>query len=167
MSNILSLEEHNALYKQMHQEPIFKGYSLRKFIPHISSLVVNSNITSVLDFGCGKAECWIKYNLKDQLGISKLGLYDPGVDKFSILPNIKYDLVVCIDVLEHVPENLLDTVFDQIFSVTGKVFFCNISTRLAGKTLPNGDNAHATVKPKEWWLEKMKKYNKLIISHFD
>ncbi len=167
MTNMLSLEENNQYYMQLHKNPIFNGYSLKYWIPELGNIVRNSNINSVLDFGCGKAKCWLDFNLKTQLGIERLGLYDPGVKQFSNLPDISYDMVICIDVLEHIPEHLLDEVLEQIFSRAKKIVFLSISTRLASKKLPNGDNAHATVKPKEWWLDKLKKYETLTIARFD
>lgn len=167
MTDMLTLEQHNSLYKEMHKDNIFNGYSLRTWIPEISRIIKNSNITELLDFGCGKANCWYRYDLKNQLNLDRIGLYDPGVEKFSVLPQDSYDMVICIDVLEHIPENLLDTVLDQIFSRAKKIVFLTISTKLAQKILPNGNNAHVTVRPEKWWLERLKKYETLTITHFD
>lgn len=167
MTNMLSLEEHNAYYKELHKKQKFSGYSLLKYVPEIIHLTQNSNINSILDFGCGQAGCWFDYNLYKLLQLKRFGLYDPGVEKFSALPDVAYDMVICTDVLEHVPEHLLDTVLEQIFSRAKKIVFLSISTRLASKKLPNGDNAHATVKPIQWWLDKLKKYETLTITHFD
>jgi 2-polyprenyl-3-methyl-5-hydroxy-6-metoxy-1,4-benzoquinol methylase len=168
MNNILTLEEHNERYKQLHKELKFKGYSLKKWIPTIAQITSNANINSILDFGCGEARCWSDFNLKELFDIKKYDLYDPGREEYSVLPDKKYDMVICIDVLEHIPENLLDTVLEQIITRTNKVFFCTISTRLASKILSNGQNAHATVKPRAWWIEKLGKYkDKLIIYYFE
>lgn len=167
MTNMLTLEQHNEFYKELHKKPKFNGYSLFKYIPEISQLINNSNIKSLLDFGCGKAQCWFDFRLDKLFKLDRLGLYDPGVEKFSNFPAIKYDMVICIDVLEHIPEHLLDEVLEQIFSKAEKVVFLSISTRPANKKLPSGDNAHATIKPKQWWLDKLKKYDTLTITHFD
>lgn len=168
MNDTLTLEEHNELYRQLHKNLIFKGYSLKRWIPELANIISNSNIKSVLDYGCGKAECWYTFNLKKLWNIEKVGLYDPGVEMYSQIPSKSYDMTLCIDVLEHIPEHLLDDVLDQIMSLTNKIFFCTISTRLSNKILPNGQNAHVTVKPKEWWKQKLGKYkDKLIIYHFD
>ena len=40
-----------------------------------------------------------------------------------------------------------------------KYVFATAATKPAGKVLPNGMNAHATVKPKEWWQELFSKYD--------
>jgi 2-polyprenyl-3-methyl-5-hydroxy-6-metoxy-1,4-benzoquinol methylase len=168
MQNILTLEEHNEQYRILHKEARFRGYSLSKHISELTNLIINSNIRSVLDFGCGKAECWSVYNLNKLWDIDKFALYDPGVEKFSVLPDKAYDLTICIDVLEHIPENLLDEVLEQMMSRTNKILYCTISTRLANKKLPNRNNAHATVKPAEWWIQKFGKYkNRLIMYRFD
>lgn len=167
MTNMLTLEQHNEFYKELHKTPKFNGYSLFKHIPELFQLIHNSNITSVLDFGCGKGLCWLDFRLDKLFKLERLGLYDPGVEKFSHIPNVTYDMVICIDVLEHIPEHLLDEVLEQIFSKAEKLVFLSISTRPASKKLPNGDNAHATIKPKQWWLDRLKEYNILTITHFD
>jgi hypothetical protein len=165
---MLTLEEHNNYYKELHKQNKFQGYSLLKWIPDLSNLIRNSNIETVLDFGCGEAKCWKEHKLSKILGVKTYALYDPGVPEFSKLTKYQYDMVICIDVLEHIPEHLLDIVLEQIISRAKKAVFLAISTRPASKLLPNGQNAHATIKNKNWWLEKLSVYdNKLIITHFD
>jgi len=34
--------------------------------------------------------------------------------------------------------------------------YANIASYPAQKTLPNGENAHCTIRPAEWWLEKIR-----------
>ena len=63
----------------------------------------------------------------------------------------KFDLVVCIDVLEHIPQADLPRIIKEIFDYSGKYVFATAAVNKAGKTLPNGMNAHATVQPEEWW----------------
>lgn len=169
MTDTLTLLESHELYRKTHEThpKYFQGYSLSTWVPEIGSIIKNSNIKTLLDYGCGKAKCWKEFNLKSQFNLDRLGLYDPGVSLYSTLTNEIYDLVICIDVLEHVPKQHVDTVLAQIMERASKVVFLTISTRPASKKLIDGSNAHATIEPKEWWLEKLKKYEKLIITHFD
>ena len=46
----------------------------------------------------------------------------------------------------------------EIFDYSGKYVFATAAVKEAGKTLPNGMNAHATVQPEEWWRELFKPY---------
>ena len=70
----------------------------------------------------------------------------------------KFDLVICIDVLEHIPESDLPRIVKEIFDYSNKWVFCTAAVKEAGKTLPNGLNAHATVQPEEWWRELFSPY---------
>lgn len=169
MINMLTLEESHNLYRQTHTKfpSNFKGFSLHKWIPDIGMLIKTSNIKTVLDFGCGKAGCWNQYDLKGLWGLTEVALYDPGVESYNKLPEKRFDLVICTDVLEHVPEHLLNEVLTQITTRARKAVFCTISTRPASKTLVDGSNAHANVQNESWWRNKLIKYNPIIISHFD
>lgn len=169
MTDTLTLQESHELYRKTHEAKpsIFKGNSLHHWIPEISTIVRNSNIKTVLDYDCGKAVCWKNYNLGKMWKLDRFQLYDPGVSEYSTLTDEKHDLVICIDVLEHVPKQHVDTVLKQIIERTNKLAFLSISTRLASKKLVDGSNAHATVEKRGWWLEKLSKYDKLIIANFD
>lgn len=164
---IQKLQNNNELYRQLHQNPnMFLGMSLKAFIPEISALIRDSNINSVNDYGCGKAAAWNEYNLKSLWELSSVGLYDPGVEKYSADITVPRDLVICIDVLEHIEPDYIDDVLNEIDRLSTKAVFLNICTRLAGKTLPDGRNAHLLVQPQEWWREKLKRFNKLVITHY-
>lgn len=143
-------------YRIMHQNPsMFSGGSLRQFLPEITSLINSSNIHTVLDYGCGKAQCYKEYRLHSLWQVDDIKLYDPGVDLYSTPPNKKYDLTICTDVMEHVPEESVDQVLEHIASCTTKMAFFSISTRPAKKILPDGRNAHLTIKSPDWWIAKL------------
>jgi hypothetical protein len=55
--------------------------------------------------------------------------------------------------LEHVPENELPTCWEIFKLLKPKTMFLVICTRKAGQILPNGTNAHKTVKPVDWWKD--------------
>ena len=139
--------------KLMHKDPlVWKGHMLFNYMPQITEIIKNHNIETILDYGCGKAQYhpknWNVYN------------YDPAVPKFEKKPALgsKFDLVICIDVLEHIPETDLPRIIKEIFDYSNKHVFCTASVREAGKILPNGKNAHATVKPEEWWRKLFEPY---------
>ena len=163
-----ALQNSNELYRKTYEKYplVFRGYSISKHVPKLKELIEHSNIVSCLDYGCGRAEMW-KSGLRTELKLKKIFLFDPGVQEFNQKPDRKCDLVVAIDMLEHVPEECVDEVLDDIRSFATKAVFLSISTRPASKKLINGANAHQTVKPEEWWREKIQKMDCLVIAHFE
>ena len=55
------------------------------------------------------------------------------------------------DVLEHCPEQDLRWIVAEIFGFANRFVFANVASYEAMTTLPNGENAHCTVRPSEWW----------------
>jgi len=163
-----TLEDTYKVYKETHEtNPLyFQGFSLVAYLPEITQLVRDSNIKTVIDYGCGKGYAWEHHKLKQALNLDTVILFDPGVEKYSTKPKVQADLVICIDVMEHVPEHLVDQVIDDICCCSRKAVFLGISTRTSSKLLVDGSNAHATVKPEKWWRNKFAEYDHLIISHF-
>ena len=162
------LQKSLDVYHQTHlkRTDYFRGNSLVGYISEIKGLIDHSNIKTCLDYGCGQAKAWSFHNLQQLFGLEKITLFDPGVDKYSSRPVEQADLVLCIDVLEHVPEKFVDEVLSDICSFAKKAIFLNISTRPASKRLVDGTNAHATVKPKQWWQSKIDSLDKHIIAHY-
>jgi len=146
------LEQAKMLHKHA---KVWKGHMLKRYLPQIEEVIKEHNIdtNSILDYGCGKS----LYHPKGWNATR----YDPAVPHFEVKPEKgkKFDLVICTDVLEHIPETSLPTIIDELFSYSSKYVFATAATKPAGKVLPNGMNAHATVKPKEWWMELFGKYD--------
>jgi len=91
------------------------------------------------------------------LNISKVTCYDPGVEKFSKLPDERSDLVIAVDVMEHIPAQDLEWVVDTILSYADKAAFFNVACYEALKTFSNGKNVHVTVEKPNWWVDLIKK----------
>lgn len=62
--------------------------------------------------------------------------------------------MICTDVMEHIPLEEVDRVLAEIRSVSPNAFF-NISCVKAAEILPNGENAHCTVRPARWWTARL------------
>lgn len=156
MNHLDELNETYEMYRQLHQNPsIFKGGSIKSYVHDIGKMIQDSNVKTLLDYGCGKAISHKDYNLKRLWRLEKVQLFDPGVDEYSNKPEGQYDMTVCIDVMEHVPPECVDAVLADIAAYTKKVAVFSISTRPAAKHLPDGRNAHLTVKEPQWWLKKI------------
>lgn len=83
----------------------------------------------------------------------KYTAYDPGVPELSEMPQ-PTQMVVTIDVLEHIEPDCLEDVLDHLEELTKEILFATVHTGPAGKNLPDGRNAHLIQKPSEWWLPK-------------
>ena len=68
-----------------------------------------------------------------------------------------YDWGFCYDVMEHIPEEKVDAVFASVSALCREAFF-QICTIPDGFGQRIGETLHLTVKPSEWWLEKIKKH---------
>jgi len=72
------------------------------------------------------------------------------------------DWVLCIDVLEHIEPAYLETVLLDLGGITKRFGFFSIATGPAGKTLPDGRNAHLIQKPSSWWLPRLCEHFEII-----
>ena len=102
---------------------------------------------SILDYGCGKAKFWPSHwqNIQG---------YDPAWHEFNIEPK-PADMVICIDVLEHVTEQFVPTMLEHLNALANKCLYLSIGVYPAKKTFANGENCHVTVKPEEWWHQQL------------
>ena len=87
----------------------------------------------------------------DVLGVDEIYCYDPAYTPFNQLPNKKFDGVISTDVLEHCPEEDIPWILDEIFGYATRFVFANVACYPAKKRLPNGENAHCTIREPEWW----------------
>jgi len=137
--------------KLLHQNPSkWRGTTLTHYIEDINALIKDKHLKTILDYGCGKAKFHPKEWNADK--------YDPAVPEYSEKPTGRYDLVICTDVLEHIPQNHLDEVIEDIFNYSDQWVFISVCCRKAKEILPNGYNAHATIESTKWWKDKFSKY---------
>jgi 2-polyprenyl-3-methyl-5-hydroxy-6-metoxy-1,4-benzoquinol methylase len=100
---------------------------------------------SILDYGCGKAE--MSRHLK---GVTN---YDPAL--YPDLP-WPHDIVVCMDVLEHIEPECLTDVLTHLHGLTKRVAYLVISRAKNGKRLPDGRFSHLIVRSPGWWELRLK-----------
>jgi hypothetical protein len=89
--------------------------------------------------------------LSDYWGLTGVHLYDPCYQPYAKLPTTVFDGVISTDMLEHCGEEDIPWIIDEIFSFAKKFVFANVACYPAKKTLPNGENAHCTIKDAKWW----------------
>lgn len=148
-----------AQCRQFHTEN--KTFSGNGVLKHIDTLLaLAEGCTSALDYGCGKGLQYTKplnasgepaICLEDALGFP-VKKYDPAVEGFDdssvVTPS---DLVWCTDVLECLPEGDIPEIVGLLGSLARKALLVTVASYPSKKSLPNGENAHVTIKPAEWW----------------
>lgn len=147
-------------YEILHNVYPSYGIGGNWFMPKIKEIAKQNNVKTILDYGCGKGSL---VKLLNKNGFECFG-YDLYVEEYSELPFCNVDMVVSTDVFEHLDEMNIDNTLYDIELLSPKFQFHAISNRKASMILPDGSNAHVTVKPPEWWANKL---NAEILEHND
>ena len=105
---------------------------------------------TVLDYGCGKG--WLAQHFP-----APVQEYDPGIPGKDQSPEPS-ELVICLDVLEHIELEYLDNVLKDLQRVTSRRGLFTIACRPATAILPDGRNAHLIIEDSDWWLKKLLNY---------
>jgi hypothetical protein len=134
----------------LHQSNPTYGVSVVRHKDTIAKIYKTTECTSLLDYGCGKG--LLAKNL--DFPIWEYDPAIPGKDK----PPRPADLVVCVDVLEHIEPDYLEAVLFDLARCVVKVGYFVISTQPALKNLPDGRNTHLIQQGREWWKEQLSKY---------
>ena len=144
------------LYKTHHSDPEnFQGESLTPHIENIKHLIKKTNSKTALDYGCGKAKLYYNQNVHLYWGIEQMGLYDPAIEQLNKIQLDNFDCVISTDVLEHIPESEILNTLKLIFKLSNKCVYLNIAMYPADTILSNGENAHCTLKPIQWWRNQI------------
>lgn len=117
----------------------------------VSDIIKRMEVTHLLDYGCGS-----NVNLAKHLKVPHkvtYQAYDPGVPRFAKAP-LPAQMVACIDVLEHIEPEHLESVMNDLARLTDVILFATVCTAPAKKILSDGRNAHLIQEPMSWWLPK-------------
>jgi hypothetical protein len=144
-------DQYKKQLELMADKNAFKGKSV--FYDEIKHFISEKNPSSILDFGCAQGNLieLIKEDFPDIL----IDGYDPGVARFSTVPNQQYDCLFSNDVLEHIEPVYLDETLKKIDDYFTKSAWLIIACYPAKKILPDGRNAHLIVENPTWWLDKI------------
>tara|TARA_Y100000385_G_C13068487_1_gene627851 strand:+ start:145 stop:663 length:519 start_codon:yes stop_codon:yes gene_type:complete len=138
------------LYKQLHQERNYGDTGL-EYAEDILNLIRQTGAQTVLDFGSGTGSL-AKSLRKRNVLIDEFDPCYPGKEK---IPKEKYDLVITTDLLEHIYEDELDNIFEEMLYLKPKFMYHAISTREATILLPDKTNCHKTIKNMHWWYDRI------------
>ncbi len=136
----------------------FAEFESRFFRIPIKEQFIKYNIKTILDYGSGGCD-WTTKNF-DENGDSAQEFYNlDQCSRFEPARNIdergQVDCVLSFDVLEHVYIADIDATLSDIFSCAKKLVILNIACYPANALLPNGENAHITVRDSFWWKAQL------------
>ncbi len=137
-------------YRQTHKNMVY-GNTAVKYIRYLRPHIQMLRPASLLDFGCGQSLFLENLNLDFPVRMLR---YDPAIAQYATLPEGKVDLLVNIDVLEHIEEADLDDVLSTMRAACDNALIA-VDTVPAAISLPDGRNAHVTLKPHAWWATKI------------
>ncbi len=137
-------------YRGTHARRVY-GTSSVKYVRYLRPEIRLLRPRSILDYGCGQS---LFLDCLDLDFAPKLLRYDPAIAAYAEPPAERVDLLVCIDVLEHVEECDLDDVLAHMAGLCRHALIV-VDTRPAKHTLPDGRNAHVTLHEHAWWRERL------------
>jgi len=159
MSEVIS-EEQRLLNATLHQTNSSfgnraDGAGMADHLPRaLVRMHENGICSSVLDYGTGKGA--LVKRLKAELPAAvKVQGYDPAMANYAAKPSTPADVLICLDVLEHIEMDSIDAVLRDIHALTRQFCYLVIDLQPAIKTLADGRNAHILLAPPEWWVGRV------------
>lgn len=133
----------------------YNDFELQKFRNIVRQNLKSQKIRSVLDYGGGGSD-WNASNFEPFTGesakqffnLNEVNTFEPAR---NLTKKVKSDCVVCVDVLEHIFVADVSSVIKDLFSLSKKLLIINVACYKAAALLPNGENAHVTVRNPHWW----------------
>jgi ubiquinone/menaquinone biosynthesis C-methylase UbiE len=134
-----------------------------------------SGVPTLVDFGSGRGDAVLYFSKKGMessgVDISRYAVerlkekghacYWSSLDSLSEIPDGRFDFGFSNDVLEHIPEAYIDATFAEMKRVCTKSLFLSICPVPSKNKSKEGENLHLTVRPKEWWEEKLGRIGKV------
>lgn len=116
----------------------------------------------IIDVGCGPG---IYVKALREVGIDADGVdLDPSCpytvmdvfsEEFEVKYSGKYDVCMCIEVAEHLPENRADDLVKKLTKLAPTVLF---SAAVPGQ----GGHGHINCQPKQYWIDKFAQLNYVV-----
>lgn len=131
----------------------YNDMEMSAFREPLRKLFQEHKIASLLDYGCGGSD-YASPNFHEGLSalqyfqLQQVYRYEParGIDQRQ-----RADAVLCFDVLEHIFVSDIPQVVRELFSLADRLLVVNVACYPARAMLPNGENAHITIRQPHWW----------------
>lgn len=139
----------------VHVSDAFSDFELRAYRQQVLPVLRHFDVRSLLDYGCGGSDWHAPgfdkdsgKSAADYFALERALRYEParGIDERATV-----DCVLSFDVLEHVFVSDVPAVLRDMFSYASRLLLLNIACYPAAARLPNGENAHITVREPAWW----------------
>lgn len=137
-------------YRKIHERRVY-GTSSVKSIRFLRPWIRSLRPKSIFDFGCGQS---IFLDVLDLEWRPELYRYDPAIPAYEQLPETRADLLINIDVLEHIDEADLGGVLGQMRAHCHNAIIV-VDTHPSKHRLPDGRNAHVTLHDARWWRQRL------------
>lgn len=156
-------EKERRKYEKIWNLPRYRDYSPGEELVDIAIESLGMEPGTLIDFGCGTGRAAKKFEDK---GYSVIGVdlaqncldQDIAIPFYTAclwdLPAMWSDYGFCTDVMEHIPEEKVLSVFSAIRLRTEKGCFFQIHTAQDGFGAQIGEILHLTVKNGEWWKDQ-------------
>jgi len=123
----------------------------------------------VLDLGCGPAILTRKFDDYAGVDISSFIIeqnkvkypdkkfYHASIHNLEFLHKERFDVVICADVMEHIPPDKVVETLHEINKLNSERFALSISTRPSVFLDKKGENLHLTIWPFDKWIMELEK----------
>lgn len=137
-------------YAELHRKRQYRNTAvrMRRFV---EPWVQIDRPRSIIDYGAGQGGF---VDLLDVPSLAVRDAYDPAIPELARLPREAYDFAVCIDVMEHIEPDEVAGVLAHVARLSRRAVFI-VDTGPARARLPDGRNAHTTIRPAAWWGEEI------------
>lgn len=117
-------------------------------LPHVREL----RPTSAIHYGScqGKLIEFLRH-----AGITRVVRYDPNVPDLSRRPRGFFDLLISVDLLEHIPEDQIDVVLAEMAALAREAIIVIDTRRPKGG---DGATARLTIRSHAWWHARLKSH---------
>jgi len=150
-----------AIHKEMAWEALraesgcrsLYDWEIRAFRDPIRKMLKQYDVSTLLEYGCRGGNYELpgfdgESSAKEFFELEDIYLYEPAryIDQRR-----KADAVLCFDLLEHMFIADLQSTVREMFCLADRLLVVNTACYAARSLLPNGENAHVTVRPAQWW----------------
>lgn len=138
-------------YREIHRRQPDYGRGPGAESVAVFRLLLPASPARVIDYGCGNSRA-----LEDVWpgsGVERV-YYDPAMPGKDQEPEGAFDVGLCTDVLEHIPESVVPALLGRLSALAPAWGFI-IHTGAAGQKLSDGTNAHVTQRRVHWWLRQL------------
>lgn len=167
---MISKERLAEEYKWVHKNTTtMSGRTTIKQKDKIHKIIQEQKPFNILDYGCGKGWQYTDNEVHKEWGVPRPTLYDPYVEGYSKLPGVSakyFDLVLCVDVIEHILPEEVDDILHEVMFLGNFVYF-HIDTKPAQKTFSCGTNFHVSLHSEQEWLDKIRKHGEHFHADFE